>query len=98
MTAFSPDCNIRIYQASSGLLIHTLKVSTGGHYCWRFSLNTNHSALSIVAQGHRGEVFVVEPHPSDSRILLSAGGCVDGCEICVKHSFMYGCTCDRHCT
>ena len=31
------------------------------------------ASTSPLPQAHKGEVFVVEPHPLDSRILLSAG-------------------------
>ena len=37
---------------------------------------------SLVLQGHTGEVFVLEAHPMDPRILLSAGVCF-GCFVCL---------------
>ena len=33
----------------------------------------HHSLCCVFVKGHTGEVFVLEMHPSDSRVLLTAG-------------------------
>ncbi len=70
MTAFSPDCHVRVWCVRTGTLIRKLEVSRSNiHTC--YACFSNHCCVFV--QFHTGEVFVLEPHPLDSRILLTAG-------------------------
>ena len=44
--------------------------------------------LSLYLQGHQDEVFVLEAHPTDPRILLSAGAVHYLCQFSLSHCKM----------
>lgn len=66
---------LKVWNSTTGQLLHILKVCPkpsegGGVDEWRRRLTPK--AVPCL-QGHEAEVFVLEPHPFDSRIMLSAG-------------------------
>lgn len=64
---------LKVWNSNTGQLLHILKVCTKplgkdvGEWQPRLTSET------VCLQGHEAEVFVLEPHPFDSRIMLSAG-------------------------
>ena len=103
VTAHTPDCIVRVWQSSTGHLVTILKVATPPPppllpslptpplnlllSTWYSFLFIAFILLLLFLQEHTGEVFVLECHPHDSTILLSAGACVCVCVyLCV---YMY---------
>ena len=94
VTAHTPDCIVRVWQSSTGHLVTILKVATSPPpprllatlpspllllHTWYTFLFIG--LLLLFLQEHTGEVFVLECHPHDSTILLSAGEhvCISVC-------------------
>lgn len=71
---------LKVWNSSTGQLLHSLAVSNTqvltlnagmvGDTTWR---NLSFFFTSFSLQGHDDEVFVLEAHPFDQRIVLSAG-------------------------
>lgn len=70
---------LKVWNTTSGQLLHVLSVSAASSrwkkfitYLFLTNCVTNHW-MFFLFKGHDDEVFVLEAHPFDSRIMLSAG-------------------------